>query len=127
MDATPLVLCLGKKPRLLAIRKGVLATRYTVVTIQSPEDVEALPADSVFDVLVLCHTVPDSECEQVGRLAHQRWPHIKILTITTASSGFSECDSDFSIGSLDGPDATFAGIARLLHGLPDRKPHNPYH
>ena len=110
----PLLLCLSKNPELLAIRQRVLATRYDVVPIGNLGEMETLPSGSVFDLLVLCHTLPDYECEKAVRLARQRWPGIKVLAITAASFDRSEQDADLAVGALEGPLAMFSRISRLI-------------
>ena len=110
MNRKPLLLCLSKKPELLLIRQRVLATRYDVVPIGSLGEMETLPSGSVFDLLVLCHSLPKHECKTAVRLAHQRWPGIRILAITTSSSSCSEQDADLSVEALEGPRAILQGF-----------------
>lgn len=114
MHSKPLVLCLSKNPELLFLRQRVLATRYDVVPVSSLEDLKTLPESSVFDILLLCHSLPEGECKEAIRLVRERWPRIKVMMIVTALSGCSEEHPDLLISALDGPAAMFSGIAQLL-------------
>jgi DNA-binding response OmpR family regulator len=114
MNNGPLLLCLSKSEELLAIRQLVLATRYDVTAVRSVNEIEALSSDSAFDLLLICHTLSDAECGHAASIARRRWPHIKIITMTTGFSSCSQEISDLRVGSLDGPMPLFRAITLLL-------------
>lgn len=99
---------------LLHLRRTVLTRRYDVVAISSVDEMEALAPSSAFDLLVVCHTFREFECERIMHLARERWPGIKVLALNNQSAGSCQDHSDMSIGVLDGPPAMFAGISQLL-------------
>ena len=118
MHGTPLLLCVSSNPEILELRRRVLATRYNVVAVGTLEQMEALPRGSAFDLVILCHTLKKDECGRATKFAQQKWPGIKVLTITAP---FSECEdlrADISVDSLANPTAMFAGITKLLAQQP---------
>jgi hypothetical protein len=115
MNKRPLLLCLSKNPELLEIRSRVLSTRYDVVPLRNLDEMKALSSDSAFDLLVLCHTLSQTEFDCAMDLARSRWPGIKLLAISTASSPHSKRVSAV-VDSLAGPTSLFQSISKLLAG-----------
>ena len=112
MYSSPNLLCFSKNPELLDLRRRVLATRYDVTAVNSLQQIEALPTGSVFDVLVLCHSLSILECSRGSRLARCRWPDIKVLAITLGTFESQGIEADISVGSLRGPIAMFGQISQ---------------
>ena len=107
------VLCFSRDQSLLETRGAVLATRYQTVTVKSVEDIYALPPDSQFDAVVLCHSLSDAECDVASAIAGQWWPKAKVLGLTTARSGCST-SADRVVQTADGPAALLRAIDSVI-------------
>ena len=101
------ILMYGRDRELLRTRTWVLETRgYHVVTASHLSDIPRIRDTEAFNLLILCHSVMESECEFVRIVAVSRWPSIVSLVLHAGSSGCSDLsDTIFNVG--DGP-------ARLL-------------
>ncbi len=115
MYQRPFLLCLSNNPVLLEIRASVLATQYRVIPLRGTQEMEALPAGDAFRILVLCHSLSEEECESAIRLAHARWPGIKVVSIATLSSVCPRRQSDAVIDSLAGAPALLQTVAYLIN------------
>lgn len=77
------ILSAGRDPALLASRNEVLRRQgHTVVTaVTFAEIVESFFAGD-FDVIVLCHTVPDYERRKIIRMVHNHAPRTPVLVLS---------------------------------------------
>ena len=109
----PFLLCLSEDPALLETRSRVLATRYSVVPVSSLGELEALPVSSAFQILVICHSVPKTECEMAIRVSHARWPDIKVVSMTRSEHDEPTCEENATVASSRGPLALLDCVFRL--------------
>lgn len=118
MNMQPLLLCLSNNPELLEIRTRVLATRYRVVPVLGLDALKALPGDSAFSVLVLCHTLQDGDCEAAINTVRAVWPAIRIVMVTTGYADCLEFGADAVVDSLAGGTALLRAIERVTVSYP---------
>jgi hypothetical protein len=109
----PRVLCFSRDQSLLETRGAVLATRYQTVTVMSVEEIYALQPDIQFDVVVLCHSLSDTDCDVASAIARQWWPQAKILGLATSRSGCST-SADGVVQTADGPCALLRAVDSLI-------------
>jgi hypothetical protein len=98
---------------LLFTRKRILEREFSVSTCSSLVRLGELLAENPPQVIVLCHTVSEWECEQVIELSRISSPDVKILKLEEGKP-LGECSdlSDTTMECLDGP-------VLLLHKVRD--------
>ena len=111
------VLCLSRDHRLLQTRQMVLASRYSAIAVGNVAELSALPADLHLDVVLLCHTLSKDESELAARIARERWPGVRILTLSAERSNPSTY-ADGTIRGLDGPRRLLQAIDGLVRAHP---------
>jgi hypothetical protein len=108
------LLCVSANADLRETRRRVLLTRYAVVAVSSVDALHEQPATTSFDVLVLCHTLSAKEISRAIRLARERWPGIRILSISALYTSSVVPGADAVLGGLAGPRAMLSVVANLL-------------
>jgi hypothetical protein len=116
-DRNSRVVCAGHDEVLLRTRQMVLASRYQAVTVLGVEQLRALPAEEMFDVVLLCHTLSAEECRRVTEIARTRWPGAKVMAIATEQMG-CVAFADQAVQALEGPRVLFRAIDQLLAAAP---------
>ena len=115
------ILMYGQDRVLLETRRMVLESHgYRVVAVN---DLCAIPSGSIahFDLLILCHSVAQVECELVQEIAALRWPSIGSLLLQTGADGCTGLPGR-AFDSMDGPDKLLA----VVHAEVER-PHSMRH
>jgi len=83
------ILLAGSDSRLLATRAAVLSRTGAAVVYSNPIDtLEILDRDETFDLVVLCHTLEDSDVVAIVDKAHQKSTAVKILMVTSGLEGY---------------------------------------
>lgn len=99
---------------LLYTRKCILDEEFSVeICGERARLGELLPQHPVH-IVVLCHSVPEAECEEVIEMSRAAWPEVKILTLQQGELGDCALHSDKTMESLDGPPALLQQIHALL-------------
>ena len=75
------ILLIGQDLGLLRRRVGPLARTGAQVVVSEPAELETHTGTESFDLLILCHTLPDLVRRSVTENARRRWPRVKILQI----------------------------------------------
>jgi DNA-binding response OmpR family regulator len=112
------LLLYGLDPSLLEVRRMLLkAAGFEVIAIGSLEQLRS--PDAPVQLVVLCHTLPDTDCEQVLGIAERRWPQAKEL-ILAPLGGQSECagHANESFAMLEGPARLIARVRELVTSAP---------
>ena len=65
-------------------------------------------------VVVICHSVPDQECEAAIEMSRAAWPGIKILTLREGDHGECSLHADKSMENLEGPPALLYKVHSML-------------
>jgi hypothetical protein len=99
---------------LLYTRKRILEREFAV---DRCEDVPCLAEKLLqgpLDLLLLCQSVPDAECEEVIDVVRAASPEVKVLVLRAAHSGSCSLHSDAAMDSMDGPAVLLHEIHALL-------------
>lgn len=110
----PRLLCYGHDEMLLFTRKCILEGDFSVEICDDLARLREILADDRMQIVVLCHSVPDSECEEVIDLSRATWPEVKILALRESSEGECATHSDGTMESLEGPPALLHEVHALL-------------
>ena len=110
-DNAACVLVYGSDPVLLETRAKVIQTRgfSTCEAASEAELIERMKAARC-KVVVLCHTLSESEAARAAQLARQEIPHIKIIAMAHHSEAFDE-----SLGGFTNPHDLLAALSRVYH------------
>jgi hypothetical protein len=99
---------------LLYTRKCILERDYSVEICSGLARLGAILRQGPVHVVVLCHSVPDAECEKVMELSRAAWPAVKILVLQEGAQGECSLHSDKTMESLEGPPALLGKIHSML-------------
>ena len=98
------ILIVGHDEDLLATRQWVLQTRgYQVLTMHEPNTIQKVPLSAPVRLLVLCHTLSDSERQKATETAKARWPGVKSLTLVAESGRMPSGILGQLLHTMDGP------------------------
>ena len=118
LSQKPRVLCFGRDLQLLSTRLLVLTRSYDAVEVSSVEQLEDLPAEPPFELVLFCHSLSPKECCAAAEIVQRRWPATKILALTTAGSEAPYEAADAVVVSIQGPAVLLKAIDQLIHRLP---------
>jgi CheY-like chemotaxis protein len=109
------ILLAGSDSRLLATRAAVLAKTGASVVHRNPmETIEILDRET-FDLVVLCHTLPESDVAVIVDRVHQKISGAKILMVTSELDGCRiQGDSKIDATSMPAPEHLVALAKELL-------------
>ena len=110
----PRVLCYGHDEMLLYTRERILDREFFVERCNRLEGLTEILARGPLDLLLLCQSVPDAECEEVIDRARAESPDVKVLILHEAYPGSCSLRSDATMESLEGPPALLHEIHALL-------------
>ncbi len=117
MLTQPTLLCFGRYQALLDTRTAILSKLYRVIPVATCEQIEHLPLSTILEMVLLCHTLRDSDCKEARALIARRWPAANILSMTKAYGSCALC-GEIPVRGMDGPDV-------LLQRLSLMQPSNP--
>jgi len=111
----PRILLAGSDFRLLATRAAVLSkTGAAVVHGNTTETLNILDRDA-FDLVVLCHSLPEPDVAVIVDKVHQKIPGAKILMVTSELDGYRmHADSKIDATSMPEPGHLVALAKELL-------------
>jgi hypothetical protein len=110
----PRLLCYGHDDMLLYTRKCILDEEFSVGICSGLAWLGELLVQGPVHVVVLCHSVPESEGEEVIEMSRAAWPGVKILTLQESDLGDCAAHSDKTMECLEGPPALLHEIHTLL-------------
>ncbi|MGA9669228.1 MAG: hypothetical protein WBQ94_08470 [Terracidiphilus sp.] len=108
------VLIVSKDPILLETRKLILEAFFLVEAADGVSCACTLMARRTFDLVVLCYTLSDDECQQVIGLAHEQEPRPKVLTLNALGHHCTDSANGHKLMAGDGPSALVKKSAELL-------------
>jgi len=82
MKSDAQVLLVGKEETLLHTRKLILGTYFQVDVAGRVSHAAQMMAERRFDLIVLCSSLSEDECERVAELARTQNPRPKTLTLS---------------------------------------------
>lgn len=108
------VICCGLDLQLLRTRTQVLTRTYDAVEVSSVAELEALPAEPPFQLVLFCHTLSLDQSEAFAATAQRRWPQAKIMALTSGVSGAPYEQADAFVTSAQGPAVLLKAIDLLI-------------
>jgi hypothetical protein len=99
---------------LLFTRKCILERDFSAEICSGLARLEEMLAQGPVEIVVVCHSVPDRECDQVIELSRAAWPEVKILALQEATHGDCSLHSDGTMENLEGPPALLHEVHALL-------------
>lgn len=110
----PRLLCYGHDAMLNYTRKRILDNEFLVERCEDLAGLAEVLSRGPVDLVLLCHSVPDWECEAVIEKVHAESPEAKVLVLHESMPGACSVHSDASLESLEGPPALLHEIRVLL-------------
>ena len=110
----PRLVCYGHDDMLLYTRKCILSRDFSVEICTGLAKLGECLRQGPVRVVVICHSVPDQECEVAMEMSRAAWPGVKILTLREGDQGVCSLHSDTSMESLDGAPALLYKVHSML-------------
>jgi hypothetical protein len=108
------VLCYGHDDMLLFTRKRILDKEFAAEICDGLTRLGEMLAQGPVELVVLCHSVPEWECDEVIDLSRAAWPEVKILALRESAMGQCAAHSDGTMENLEGPPALLHEVHALL-------------
>jgi hypothetical protein len=99
---------------LLYTRKLILDKEFVVERCSKVMELTEILARGPLDLILMCQSVPDAECEEVIERARAASPAVKTLLLQENSKGSCSLHSDARMEGLEGPPALLHEIHALL-------------
>ncbi len=113
------VLVVSRDDRLLSTRTLILARLYETTGLADVSEMETLPPESRFDLVLLCHTLAPEDCEYASKMIRERWPRAKIVVLVSGQTGCLSPAADRTLSGGDGPRVLLQTIDQLLSSRAD--------
>ena len=111
---TPRVLFVSRDQMLLQTRMLILGAFFQVEGAGRVKEAEILISKYRFDLIVLCYSLSEEECQQVHSVVEQQDPPPKILLLSAAGSKPALGESDRAMMCEAGPYHLLKKSAELL-------------
>lgn len=110
---------------LLYTRERILDKEFVVDRCEDLACLTETLSRCSLDLVLICQSVPDAECEAVIDMVRTASPEVKVLVLQVGQHGSCSVHSDAAMESLDGPPALLHEIHALLgmasdQGVPAR-------
>ncbi|MEO8737682.1 MAG: hypothetical protein ABI380_14230 [Edaphobacter sp.] len=118
----PKILLIGQDFRLLATRAAVLAkTHASIICCNAAEGLKILEGEA-FDLVVLCHSLAETQATEVTDAVHRRWPGTRILMVVSdVSIERLYKGIEFDATSSPDPNRLIRRTSELLERLPNHR------
>lgn len=114
MNSQARVLVVSRDEMLLRTREMILGAFFVVQGAGRFTEARALLMNSSFDLIILCHSLTDNECERLAMLAHERTPQPLILAMNASSRAGIKPWADNQLGVDAGPYGLVKKCAEML-------------
>jgi DNA-binding response OmpR family regulator len=115
MNSKARVLVVSRDDMLLRTREMILGGFFDVRGAGRFSEAKALISTSPFDLIVLCHSLQENECEQLAQLAHSQVARVMVLVMNAATNRASERSwADKQLGVDVGPYGLLKTCASML-------------
>jgi DNA-binding NtrC family response regulator len=114
ISTSPRLLCYGHDEMLLWTRQLILDREFFVEKCDTLAGLTEILARGPLDLVVMCQSVPDAECEQVLKMVRVASPEVKVLVLEAGHSGSCSPHSDAAMDNMEGPRALLREIHTLL-------------
>ena len=107
------ILSLSTDPELSLFRKRVLeaAGHDVLALITEKEALEQAAAPAKFDVVIVCHRLPDATARKAIRLLRDNHKEAKVVYVVHIYGEWPEVEADRYVVGSDGPDALVRVVA----------------
>ena len=113
--STAVLLSGGRDPALMFTRRKLLeSSGYSVVEATTADELIEVFIAGDFDLVILCHTIPEHEKRNVVRAIRDRSPSTPILALTNRPS---DLFSFAATSVLSDPSALLSAISELIGGV----------
>ncbi len=119
-SALPRLLCYGHDDMLLFTRKKILEREFVVEMCAQISGLDVILAKGRIDIAVLCHSVPDAECQEVMHRLREHSPGVKVLVLYETLPDLCSTHSDEAMENLEGP----THLLHKLHELMEEAAHD---
>lgn len=115
------ILSLSTDPELSLLRKRVLETAgHDVVALSTEKEaLEGAAAPQPFEVVLICHRLPDATARKAIRLLRQGLPQAKVVYLVHLYGEWPEVEADRYVVGADGPDALLRIINEAVSPVPE--------
>ena len=114
MTLRPRLLCYGHDDLLLYTRTKILEREFLVEICTHVSGLNEILERGAVDVAVMCHSVPDVECEAVIHRVREHSPGVKVLVLYEAAPEFCSEHSDKTMECLEGPSTLVDDVHALI-------------
>jgi hypothetical protein len=108
------LICYGHDDMLLYTRKCILQSDFSVEICTGLARLGECLRQGPVRVIVICHSVPDQECEVAIEMARATWPGIKVLALREGIPETCSLHADKTMENLEGPPALLYKVHSLL-------------
>jgi DNA-binding NtrC family response regulator len=109
------ILLVSRDLMVLQTRKLMLGAYFDVNAAGRVREAKALLGEQNFDLIVLCYTISQDDCQSIVQSAQQYCPQAKILLLTAARHAAKEVDIHrYFLAAEDGPITLVKKSAELL-------------
>jgi len=114
MNSHARVLVVSRDEMLLRTREMILGAFFAVRGAGRFSEARALLTNNNFDLVVLCHSLSDDECERLAGIARDQTPRPLILGMSASSRGNARPWADKQLGVDAGPYGLVKKCAEML-------------
>lgn len=119
-SALPRLLCYGHDEMLQFTRKKILEREFVVEMCAQISGLDAILNKGRIDIAVLCHSVPEAECEEVMHRLREHSQGVKVLVLYESMPDLCSSHSDEAMENLEGP----SSLLHKLHELMEEAAHD---
>jgi hypothetical protein len=105
-------------PRKLILDREFVAERCDTLT-----GLTEILSRGPLDLVLICQSVPDAECEEVIDIVRAASPEVKVLVLQAGHPGSCSVHSDAAMENLEGPPALLEEIRGMLGITAPQSPH----
>jgi hypothetical protein len=99
---------------LLYTRKRILDREFVVESCDALAELTEILSRDPLDLVLICQSVPDAECEEVIEMVRAASPEVKVLVLQAGHPGSCSMHSDAAMENLKGPPALLKEIRGML-------------
>lgn len=115
MSRPKCILLVSRDLMVLQTRKLMLGAYFDVNAAGRVLEAKALLGEQNFDLIVLCYTLSQDDCQSIVQSAQQHCPQAKILVLTAAGYAAKQVDIHrYFLAAEDGPFTLVKKSAELL-------------
>jgi hypothetical protein len=110
----PRVVCYGHEEMLLHTRKLILEREFLTERCETLAGLTEILSRGHLDLVMICQSVSDAECEEVIEMVRAASPEAKVLVMQAGHPASCSVHSDAAMGNLEGPRALLEEIRGIL-------------